>query len=87
MTYSKYAHSIKNPGIKHKIRRKDNRWQYICFGCSTITKSKIAEHWLDVTCKNCLKHLKPMDIDKVLDPVEKMALEIVIKKMREKGEL
>lgn len=51
--YSIYAHSIKNPHIKHLIVRSDGRWRYACMGACAITKSKSTKEHSEVTCKNC----------------------------------
>lgn len=48
---SKYAHSIKNPHIIHKLVR----GHYLCISCCPITPLKSTQEWDKVTCKNCLR--------------------------------
>jgi predicted SprT family Zn-dependent metalloprotease len=66
MTFSKMAHSIKNPDTIHyvvwrtyggyspkgKLKRFKNLC-YLCMGSCSVTKSKMTRDKTKVTCKNC----------------------------------
>ncbi len=67
-----FAHSIKNPGIKHYFLRESRRgydyegnygkdyrrFAYLCMSASNTTPNKRTRVILEVTCFNCLRELK-----------------------------
>jgi len=66
-TPTRYAHSIKNPQIKHAVEIKSDSTMdiyesYLCIGCVDATPSKIARQKKDVTCKNCLRIIGKREI-------------------------
>lgn len=58
MSFSRGAHSIKNPHIIHYVLWHDGDMRYLCNGACSVTKSKTTKAKSKVTCKNCLRGIK-----------------------------
>jgi hypothetical protein len=58
MSFSKMAHSVKNPKTIHYVTWRDGMMRYLCNGACSVTKSKITKAKSKVTCKNCLREIR-----------------------------